>query len=543
MRTNSTIASVAIVLISGVILVACTQTEAQEQASIELRVGLSAEPTTVDPHYHDAGFNKPFLMHIYEGLTFMNAKLQVEPGLAAAWELLDETTWRFNLRKDVRFHDGSEFTATDVVYSIGRIPNVLNSPSPFTPSTRSIADIQVVDDYTVDFITKTPYPLLPNDLTTVMMISAPDDVMIDFKNEQNDDVQWLTNEDFTNGTAAIGTGPFALEKYEPGNEIVLTRFDRYWGGASDIDKLHFYPMSDNAARTSALLSGQVDIIENVPSNDIERLMENESIDILTGPSSVIIFFAFDQHDDDTPKITGTDGKNPFLDKRVREAFNYAVNVDAIVSETKRGIAEPAISLVPRTVFGYTDEVKNIGYDLEKAKELMQAAGWEDGFQLTINAPSDRYTDGVEVAQVVAQMLSQINVDVTVETFPRSIYFSKASNFEYSMYMGAAAADNGDASQPLRGVVHTRQTDRGYGGGNRGRYSNATADEYIEAAEQQMDLDKRKELYGKALEIFHNQDVGLMPLYFQVGVWGVKTGITFEPRMDQGTVLRDVAIDY
>lgn len=538
-----TIALAAILLTSGIILVTCTQTEEQEQASVELRVGLSAEPTTVDPHYHDAGFNKPFLMHIYEGLTFMNAKLQVEPGLAAAWELLDETTWRFTLRKDVLFQDGSEFTATDVVYSIGRIPNVLNSPSPFTPSTRSIADIQVVDDYTVDFITKTPYPLLPNDLTTVMMISAPDDVMIDFKNEQNDDVQWLTNEDFTNGTAAIGTGPFALEKYEPGNEIVLTRFDRYWGGIGDIDKLYFYPMPDNAARTSALLSGQVDIIENVPSNDIERLIEDESIDIVTGPSSVIIFFAFDQHDDNTPKITGTDGKNPFLDKRVREAFNYAVNVDAIVNETKRGIAAPAISLVPQTVFGYTDNVKKIGYDLEKAKELMQAAGWEDGFQLIINAPSDRYTDGVEVAQVVAQMLSQINVDVTVETFPRSIYFSKASNFEYSMYMGAAAADNGDASQPLRSVVHTRQTDRGYGGGNRGRYSSATADEYIEEAEQQMDLDKREELYGKALEIFHNEDVGLMPLYFQVGVWGVKTGIIFEPRMDQGTVLRDVTIDY
>ena len=508
---------------------------------VALKVGLVAGPRSMDPLYEEAGYTKPFMMHMYEALVKVGPNYELLPGLATGWSIVDNYTWRFNLRKGVKFHDGSALDANDVLYSFCRVRNVPNSISPFTFYINNIKDIVAVDDNTLDFKVFKKMPLLPNNVAMISILPSPKNHKnIKFDTKKCGISDWTAPSEYNDGKLAIGTGPFKYGSYKSGDGAVLIKNDDYWGKKANVDKLYFYFMSDNGARSAAILSGQVDIIEGVPINYVDKISSNSNLKLISGRTGVSIFYMFDSYNHSSPKISGTNGKNPFLDKRVRLAFIYAIDRDLIVNNIMGGLALKTSQLIPKGIAGYDSSIKLPSFNLAKAKKLMKEAGYESGFKLVISAPSDRYTNGVKIAQALAQMLSKIGVEATIETFPKSVYFSRANKFEYSLYMGATATDNGDGSQVLNLMMHTHLGDFTAGGGNRGRYSNAKVDKLVEKSVSEMDAGKRVTMYKEANRIF-SDDIALIPLYFQMGVWAVRKNIDFKARMDLGTVLNDVKV--
>jgi len=318
-------------------LVACVATAA------DLTIGLGTDVTSMDPHYHNLTPNNNVAQHVFGLLVQRNEKEQLEPGLATEWKTVDPTTWEFKLRRGVKFHDGSDFTADDVLASINRVPKVPNSPSPFTAYTKQIVKMEAVDPYTVRFHTATPYPLMPSDLTQVFIVSR--------KSES------ASTDDFNSGKAANGTGPYKLVRYAKGDRIELARFDGYWGGRTPWDKVTMRLLPQNASRVAALLSGDVQVIEAVPSADLARLKQDKRIGIARTVVDRHIYLHLDSNRDASPFVTDKDGKplerNPLKDPRVRRALSMAIDRNAIVARVMEGEAVPSGQLIPEFLFGAT----------------------------------------------------------------------------------------------------------------------------------------------------------------------------------------------
>ena len=345
-------------------------------AAKELNVGLGAEPTSIDPHYHNLGPNNAIADSIFDTLIHQNDKQQLVPGLAVSWKAVDDTTWIFKLRKGVKFHDGTPFTADDVLFTFKRVPNVPNSPSSFATFTKG-KTLTKIDDYTVQIKTDKPMPLTPNDVSQVAIISKKA-------------AEGASTEDFNSGKAAIGTGPFKFVKWVPGDRLILQRNDNYWGPKPEWAVVNIRVIKSAPARVAALLSGDVDFIDNVPTTDIARLKKEPGLSLSQGVSNRVIYLHMDQFRDDSPYVKAKDGgpiKNPLKDKRVREAISKAINRDLIVERVMEGVAIPAGQLLPEGFFGVSPNLKPEKYDPEGAKRLLAEAGVPTGFQLTIHGPN------------------------------------------------------------------------------------------------------------------------------------------------------------
>jgi peptide/nickel transport system substrate-binding protein len=494
----------------------------------DLVIGLASEPTSIDPHYHNLGTNNSLSIHLFDNLIHQDENQRLTPGLAVSWKAIDDLTWEFKLREGVTFHDGHPFTADDVVFSFERAPDVPNSPSSFGLAIKGKTAVKI-DDLTVHVKTETPYPLMPNDLSVVRIISV----------EAGKDA---TTEDYNSGKAAIGSGPFKFVEYVPGDRIVLERNDDYWGEIPVWDKVTFKPIDSNPSRVAALLAGDVDVIEGVPTTDIETLKGDENVDLFQGVSFRVIYLHLDHDRAESPFVNAKDGgaiDNPLRDQRVRTAISKAINRDAIVERVMENVAIKAGQLLPEGFFGVSPNLQPVEYDPEGAKALLAEAGVADGFQLTIHAPNDRYINDDKIAEAIAQMLTRIGIDTTVETMPRSVYFKRASaggpdgTPEFSFMLVGWGAGSGEASDPLRALIHTYEKDRGFGATNRGRYSNPEVDQLIEEALATIDDVDRQNLLAKATEIAIN-DGAIIPLHYQVNTWGTRKGLSYVPRTDEGT---------
>jgi peptide/nickel transport system substrate-binding protein len=265
-------------------------------SAAELRIGTAAEPSALDPHYHNLTPNNTIRRHIFESLVDQDAKQRLIPALAESWRTVDDKTWEFKLRKGVKFHDGTEFTAQDFVYTVCRIPNVANSPSSFTLYTKGIDSIEVPDPHTIVIKTAAPYPLLPVELTTFGIVSAKaaggENVTFDKAGCKAD--SWPTTQAFNDGTLAIGTGPFKLAEYRKGERIVLERNPGYWGEKPEWDKVTFRPITSEGPRVAALLAGDVDLVDEPPLQDLERLRKDPKVAVVETRSNRIIYLALDQ---------------------------------------------------------------------------------------------------------------------------------------------------------------------------------------------------------------------------------------------------------
>jgi peptide/nickel transport system substrate-binding protein len=502
--------------------------------SEELTIGLASEPTAIDPHFHNLGPNNAMSRHIFDRLILQNELQQLEPGLAVSWEPIDDLTWEFKLREGVKFHDGSDFTADDVVCTWDRAPDVPNSPSSFATYTKG-KSVEKIDDYTVHFKTEAPYPLMGNDVSTVTIVS--------------DEVGCAaTTAEYNDGKAAVGTGPFKFVSYKPGDSIVLERNDEYWGEKPIWSTITFKPISSGPARVAALLAGDVDLIASVPTTDVTTLEKNEDVSLSQGVSNRVIYLHLDHDRADSPFVKANGGgpiDNPLQKLEVRKAISMAINRDAIVDRVMEGIAIKAGQLLPEGFFGVSSKLQPVDYDPDGAKELLTAAGYPDGFELTIHGPNDRYINDAKIAEAIGQMLTRIGIKTTVETMPRSVYFGRASKGgpndtpEFSFILVGWGAGSGEASSPLKSLIATFTPDKGWGSSNRGRYSNADFDALLETALSTVDDAKRQDLLAEATEMAI-EDVAIIPTHYQVSTWGTRKGLSYLPRTDEYTLAIGVA---
>ena len=492
----------------------------------EVAIGLQAAITSIDPHYHNLSPNNSLLLHIYEPLVMRDANQKLVPGLATSWRSLDELTWEFKLRKNVKFHDGTPFTADDVVATYKRVPNVPNSPSSMATFTRPIVDTKIVDPYTIVFKTAAPHVLLPSDLGQVYIL--PKAI-----------AEKAITEDFNSGKAAIGTGPYKFAEYIPNQRVVLKANYAYWGGEEPWDKVTFKILSNPAARVAALLSGDVQMIETVPTSDIAKLGSDKNFALADKVSNRVIYVHLHQWSDKAPPfVTAKDGKplerNPFRDARVRKALSVAINRDAIVERIMEKKAVPASQLLPDFFFGTSKKLKPPKYDPAAAKKLLAEAGYPNGFALTIHGPNNRYINDDKIAQAIAQFYSRAGIDAKVETMPASVYFSRATNGDFGYMLLGWGGESGEQGSSLRSLLATRDMEKGMGVNNRGRYSNPAFDKQLTEALNTMDERKREAMIQQAAETAMN-DTALIPVHYEVSTWATAKGYRYTPRTDQYTL--------
>ena len=499
----------------------------------ELRVGLALEPTSIDPHYHNLGPNNALALEIFDRLIVPDERQRPTPGLAASWKTIDDLTWEIKLREGVTFHDGTPLTADDVVFTFERAPDVPNSPSSFASFIKGKTAIKV-DDRTLHIKTETAYPLMLNDLMNIGILSRKHG-------------EGASTEDYNSGKAAIGTGVYKFVEWIPGDRLILERNEAYYGAKPEWQRVVVKPIKSGPARVAALLAGDVDFIDIVPTIDIARLEKDPKVDLSESVSNRVIYLHIDQFRDDSPFVKAADGgaiENPLRDQRVRQAISKAINRPAIVERVMEGVAIPAGQLLPDGFFGVSDNLPPEAFDPEGAKDLLKAAGLPDGFQLTIHGPNDRYINDAKIAEAIAQMLTRIGIKTAVETMPKSVYFKRASRGaegglpEFSFVLVGWGAGTGEASSPLKSLLHTYDKERGFGASNRGRYSDPTLDKTIEDALATVDDAEREALLIKATEMAM-KDYGIIPLHYQVNVWGARKGLSYQGRTDEYTLFSKV----
>jgi peptide/nickel transport system substrate-binding protein len=508
--------------LSALAFVALACAASMTTQAADLKIGLSADVSSLDPHYLNIAPNVAFSSHIFDALVNVDANGKLVPGLATSWRAVDATTWEFKLRRGVKFHDGSDFTADDVIFSLDRPAKLTNSPGPFTAYTKQIVAKKIVDPYTVRLTTASPYGPLTLDVSTVFIVSKKA-------------AEKASTDDFNSGKALIGTGPYKFISFKRGDRIEVARNDQYWGGKSDWNKVTFRIITNSAPRLAALLSGDVDAIEGVPTADLSRLKSNAKFSFAQKISWRTIFWELDQASGPSRYVTDKSGKplakNPLSDVRVRQAISKAINRQALVERTMEGLAVPASNIVSPGVFGYNDALKVEAYDPEGAKKLLAQAGYPNGFALTLHGPSDRYINDEQVVQTVAQFLNRIGIQTKVETLPLSVYFARARAGEFSVSLlgwGTLAGDFG-----LRTLVGTPNAETGWGSWNWGKYSNPAVDKLIASSLSSVDQAKR-EAFARDAAALALKDYAVVPLHHQYATWALRKGLKYTARTDEFT---------
>lgn len=507
--------------LSTAALALCTLTSTAMAS--DLTIGIAGSPTSMDPQFYVIGTNSAMARNIFDGLVNQNHRQQIKPALASEWSAVDDTTWHFHLREGVKFHDGSSLDAADVVASIARIELASeNSPSSFAPYVKGIASVTAVDPLTVEIKTDTAMPLLPNNLSRIAILPS--------------ELGNTPSSELNAGNGVIGTGPYAFVSWTPDSEIKLKRNDSYWGDAPEWDNVTFKIFSNASARVASLLAGDVDMIESVPPADIGTLRANDKIDVVSESSNRVMYLHMDQDRAESPFAKGPNGENPLRDVKVRRAVSLSINREALIDRIMDGEGVPAGQLVPEGYFGFTDDLKADAYDPEKAKALLAEAGYPDGFELTFHASNDRYPNDSLIAQAIGQMLTRVGIKTDIVTLPASVYFSRASNLEFSFIMGGAAVETGEASGVLGPLLETYGESAGRG--NRGRYSSAEFDQALQAARRTVDDTEREALLQKAMTIAMT-DIGVIPVFFLANTWGIREGLAYQGRTDSYTLAADI----
>jgi peptide/nickel transport system substrate-binding protein len=494
-------------------------------AAAELRIGRANEPQSMDPQFSRTGNNQMTALHVFDRLTLTDENIRMNPALAVSWKNLDPRTWEIKLRAGVKFHDGSPFTAEDVVFSLERAPKVPNSPASFAESVKNIERMQVMDPLTIRFTSKEPDPLFIENIGTVYIVSRRA-------------AEKAVNADFNSGKAAIGTGPYKFVSWKPGDRLELVRNEAYWGSKPQFDKVSMRFISNDAARVAALLSNSVDLIDLVPPGDLPRLKADPNIHVHEVASLRLVYLALNQRKD-LPLLTDLQGKplpaNPLTDVRVRKAISLMLDRNALTSRILQGQGAPASQIVPQGVFGYNPELKVKPADLKEAKKLLAEAGYPNGFGITIHGSNDRFLLDREIAQGVGQLLARGGIKVNkVETLPYSVYTKDALRGAYAAFIFSYGNTTGEASRGLESLFHSVDAQRNQGSLNRTLYSNQVFDWNIDKATQEFAPKKREQLVQDAARRIE-EDAAFIPLYFQSVTWASRKNIAFKPRKDERTL--------
>lgn len=496
-----------------------------------LRVGVSSAVTSIDPHYHNLAPNNSLAAQVFDRLVEMDVHQRPKPGLATSWKLVAPDTWEFHLR-DAKFQNGTAFTADDVVFTLNRVPSVPNSPSSFAVYTKPVVSAEVIDPHTIRLHTKGVFPLLPIYMTNVAIISRAA-------------AQGASTQDFNSGKAAIGTGPFKFVLYRPGDRVELERNDSYWGPKPAWQHVVWRFIPNDASRVAALLAADVDFIDFVPTEDLQKLRSDPHVKLWEQLGLRIIFLALDQsRDGPSPFVTGPNGetlaKNPLKDRRVRLALSLAINRAAIVSRIMEGAAAPSGQFLPPGTFSYVPDLKPPPYDPAQAKRLLAEAGFPKGLRIALHGPNDRYVNDARIIQAVGQMWQRIGVQTEVDPLPWTSYVSQANKQAFSAFLFGWGSATAEASDPLIAQVATFDKTKGWGASNRGRYSNPALDALIAKALGTADDGAREQVLQAATRMAM-QDVAIIPLHIQKNIWATRAGLSYVPTVGEDLQLVNVQV--
>ena len=494
-------------------------------SAVTLRVGNQGDALAMDPHSLNESLQLTIVGNVYEPLVTRGRDYKLTPALATDWKQTSPTVWRFNLRKGVVFHDGTPFTADDVIFSYERAKG---EGSDMKTYVGQIKEVKKIDDHAVDFIFSAPFPILPELFTQWHMMSKK-------WCETNQAIKPVDRRKGIENAASFranGTGPYRLRERQPGVRSTFSRNGAYWGKIDgNVDEVIYTPIGNDATRVAALLSGELEVMEPVPVQDVERLKRDDKLKVMQGPELRVIFLGMDQKRDEL-LFSNVKGKNPFKDKRVRQAFYQALDIEGIKRTVMRGASTPAALLLPPQVNGYAEELgKRLPYDLEAAKKLMVDAGYPAGFEVKMNCPNDRYVNDGEICQAVAANLAKIGVKIILEAETKGTYFPKILSRNTSFYMLGWTASTVDVHNVLYPIMSS-PGEAGRGQFNLGSYSNARVDELTQKIASETDLKIRNEMVREALKI-HQDEIGHLPLHQQALNWAAKKNVDLVQWPDNG----------
>ncbi len=486
-----------------------------------LTIGVQLEAAAIDPHFSMSNPSVSVARHLFDTLAHPDERQRLRPGLALSWSAVGPSEWEFRLRPGVTFHDGAAFTAEDVAFSLARAPNVPNAPSGFGVMTRQITGIRVVDPLTIRLTTAAPFPLMAEHLSAVAIVSRAA-------------AEGAQTADFNGGRAAVGTGPYRFVSWMRAGDLRLARNDAYWGSVPAWGHVMIRPIPDDTARAAALLSGTVDVIDQLSGTVGALLRTRADMHVAATPSNRIIFLGVNVSAAANNFITDHDGKalgrNPLADARVRRALSKAINREALAGRVMEGLAVPAGQLLPDGYPGTSPRLRPEPHDPNGARALLAEAGYPNGFQLTLQVPREMIPAAVQMGGAIAQMLTRIGVRTDVEAMPLSMFRTRYMRAEFAVGLRSWGTETGEGGMALRSILGTRDAARGWGMVNGGLYSNPAADRLLERALATIEAPAREAMVAEATELALD-DVGIIPLYYAMAAWGMRRGITYTARSD------------
>ena len=490
-----------------------------------LRWASQGDFLTMDPHAQNESLNNTASAYIYEPLLTYNEKFELVPALATSWNRDGNLLWRFNLRKGVKFHDGTPFTADDVVFSIER---AMAPTSNFRQFTTGVQGARKIDDHTVLVYTTVPNPVLLRQLTEVRIMSKA-------WAEKNKVVQpqnFVQKEETYAARNANGTGPYMLKSREVDIKTVFVENPNWWnkaGKKGNVTEVVYSPIKSESTRTAALLSGELELVLDPAPQDIARLKQNPAIKVVEGAENRTIFIGLDQYRDEL-QFASVKGKNPFKDLRVRQALYQSIDIEAIKRAVMRGASDPTGAIIAPQVNGWTKEAhQRLPYSVDTAKKLLAEAGYPNGFEFTLDCPNNRYINDEDICKAVVSMWARIGLKVNLNAMPRATYFAKIQKYDTSAYLLGWGVPTFDALYSLQSLAMTVGKE-GDGNFNLGRVSNPEFDKLVTAMKSEVDVKKRNEIIARAL-MLHNQQVMHIPLHNQVIPWAMRKNVTVVHRAD------------
>ncbi len=513
--------------------IACAAAGGAAQAET-LRWAAQNDILTLDPHSQNHATTLAILMHSYEGLTRYNEKYEVEPALATKWTMISPTQVRFELRKGVKFADGSPFTADDVIFSFGRIKQPQGTLGVYVAG---INEIKKIDDHTVDFMLSGPTPLLLRNIVDFRIMSKA----WAEKNKTTNAQDYKAKEENYASRNVNGTGPYKITAWTPDQRLTMSIHKEWWGKhGGNVTEVIYTPIKSDPTRVAALLSGDVDMLTDLPVQDVARLRQDPKLKIVDGHEVRTIFIALDEYSPEL-KYSDVKGKNPFKDKRVREALSIAIDREAIKRNTMRGLSLPAAIIVAPGVNGHSPDIDvAVKADPERAKKLLADAGYPNGFEFQLNCPNNRYVNDEEICQNLVAMWARIGVKTKLVAESMATFIQKVQNFDTSAYLLGWGVVTFDAQYSLQSLIRTRTTGAD-GNFNFGRISNAKIDALVDAMKTETDVAKRNAQIKEAL-VLTRDEVHSIPLHHQLRPWAMKKGVTTIHRADDRPEARFTSVN-
>ncbi|MBW1690339.1 MAG: hypothetical protein DRG87_10505 [Deltaproteobacteria bacterium] len=504
-----------IVLFLGIFMGFMLGLTGQAAAASSITVAVDSPPRTMNPHGSDADSNLSVMANFFDGLMQRKApKGELSPALALRYEHPDLLTWKFYLRKGVTFHNGNPFTAADVKFSFERLSNP--DVSEFINTGKSIAAIDIIDDYTVVIKTKDPIPWFANNMHQIYIMDKE-------SSEARDPGELEVK--------PIGTGAYKLVEWVKGSYLKMAANEDYWEGPPPIKNVELRPITESSTRFAALVSGQVELVSGVPVELYQKVIQNPKLDVVSRPARRSIFLAL-----------GNKQETPWADIRVRKAMYMAINEDEIIEKIMRGHAAPAAQVPDPPTIGYNPGISRLPYNPEKAKELLGEAGYGNGFEITLSGPNDRYVQDEKIAEAVAKYLAKVGIKATLDVKPKSIFFPQVARGELDFYLIGWFDGAFDMGRTYFKLAHSRGEE--FGGLNGTNYSDPTIDNLLESTAGIVNPPDRKKVLQDLNKIAMVDKIVWIPLHYQQDIYAVQKGkgITFHPRPDRWIVFKEISRD-